>query len=96
MGQQERKERRARRRRQLFEYVTHVVSLSLSVALAQMWVGFMLRHGAGALASVGLGKPTEDFRAMAAVTVLFVLLMLVFEDIELHTIAGGIAASPYV
>ena len=84
------------RRQQLREYLMHVVSLSLSVALAQMWVGFMLRNGGEALATVGLGKPTEDFRAMAVVTVVFVLLMLLFEDLELHAVAGGIAASPYV
>ena len=74
----------------------HVVSLSLSVALAQMWVGFMLRQGGQALARMGLGQPTEDARSMIVVTGALVLLLLTFENIELHTVAGGIGAASYL
>lgn len=64
--------------------------------LAQMWAGFVLKTGARLLGKTGLGQPTDDYRSLAIVTLLLVLLLLTFDNMELHKVAGGIAVAPYL
>ena len=92
----EEKHKKNTRASEVREYVAHVVSLSLSVALAQMWAGFVLKTGARLLGKTGLGQPTDDYRSLAIVTLFLVLLLLTFDNMELHKVAGGVAAAPYL
>lgn len=80
------------RRQELKEYVLHISSLSVSIALAQAWIAFGLRLMVAQYARLGWKGPSSDFRSLAVTTFVGLMLLHVFE-MQVHLVPAGIGVS---
>ena len=89
MGEDKRKE-------EWKQFLKHTVSLTLSLTLVQIWVGFILTRTQRALQGVGVTSPTEDFRALLLFTAVIVGVYFVAEDLEIVRVPAGFGMVKYV
>ncbi len=74
----------------------HVLSVALSITLAQIWVGYLLTKSKEMLGFWGMSNPTEDTRALVLFTFAIIGVFVLFEDLDIVRVPAGFGVVKYV
>ena len=77
-------------------FTKRVVSLTLSLTLVQIWVGFILTRAQSAFESVGVSSPTQDVRALVVFTATIVGVYMMFDELEIVNVPAGFSVLKFV
>ena len=89
------KEKRTRDE-QCKKFGLHVLSVALSITLAQIWVGFILTRTQTVFERFGILSPTQDLRGLLLFTGIILGLFYVFEELDIINVPAGFGVVKYV
>lgn len=90
------KDHKTQRSEECKRFGFHVLSLALSITLAQIWVGYLLTKSNDAVKLFGMSSPTEDIRSLVLFSVTIVGLFFAFEELKIVDVPAGFGVVKYV